>query len=126
MSVQVKSTIFYISVQLIGYADDINIMGRVKRAVSEVCEEMKERAKEVVLNIRGEKIFAVVQNRKTKRISETLTVKGRGVEVVRSFKYLGTVINNTNDTTDKIKDRILAANKAYSSLQTVFRSNQLK
>jgi uncharacterized membrane protein YkvA (DUF1232 family) len=28
-------------VQLIGYADDINIMGRMIRAVSEVCEELK-------------------------------------------------------------------------------------
>lgn len=27
LSVQVKSTVFYISLQLIGYADDINIMG---------------------------------------------------------------------------------------------------
>jgi len=34
LSVQVKFTIFCISLQLIGYADDINIMGRMKRAVS--------------------------------------------------------------------------------------------
>jgi len=32
------------------YADDINIMGRWKRAVSEVYEELKERAKELALN----------------------------------------------------------------------------
>ena len=36
LSVQVKSPIFYKSVQLIGYTDDINIMGRMKRAISEV------------------------------------------------------------------------------------------
>jgi hypothetical protein len=34
LSVQVKFTIFYISLQLIGYADDTNSMGRMKRAVS--------------------------------------------------------------------------------------------
>ena len=34
LSVQVKSTIFYVSLQFIGYADGINIMGRTKRAVS--------------------------------------------------------------------------------------------
>jgi len=54
-----------------------------------------------------------------------LTIKNHGVEVVRGFKHLGTVINNTNDTTDKSKARILAANKAYSSLHTVFRFKQI-
>jgi hypothetical protein len=34
LSVQVQFTIFCISLQLIGYADDINIMGRTERAVS--------------------------------------------------------------------------------------------
>jgi hypothetical protein len=52
-------------------------------------------------------------------------VKDHDVEVVRSFKYLGTVINDTNDTTDKLKAGILAANKAYSSLKTEFRSKQM-
>jgi len=41
-----------------------------------------------------------------------LTIKDHDVEVVRSFKYLETLINNTNDTRDKIKAIILAANKA--------------
>jgi len=40
----------------------------------------------------------------------------------RSFIYLGTIINNNNDKTEDIKARILAANKDYYSLQTIFRS----
>jgi len=34
LSVQVKSTIFYISLQFIGYAVDVKTMGRTKRTVS--------------------------------------------------------------------------------------------
>jgi hypothetical protein len=43
LSVQVLSMIFYNSVQLIGYADNKNIMGRTKRAISEVYKELKQR-----------------------------------------------------------------------------------
>jgi len=46
LSVQTTSTIFHKSVQFIGYADDINIMGRTKRAISDVYGELKERRKE--------------------------------------------------------------------------------
>jgi hypothetical protein len=46
-------------------------------------------------------------------------------EVVRRFKYMGTVISDTNVETEEFKARILAANKAYSSLQTVFRSKKI-
>jgi len=35
-------------------------------------------------------------------------------EADRSFKYLGTVSNNTNDKTEEIKATITAAYKAYS------------
>jgi len=54
-SVEIKSTIFYKSVQLTGYADDINIMGRMIRALSEVRKQLKGRAKEVGLNINVKK-----------------------------------------------------------------------
>ena len=45
----------------------------MKRAVSEVFEKLKERAKEVGLNIRVEKTKTMVQNMRTRRIWEKLT-----------------------------------------------------
>jgi len=47
------------------------------------------------------------------------------IEMVRRFKYLGAVINDTIDETEEIRARILAANKAYSSLQTICRSKHI-
>jgi len=43
------------------------------------------------------------------------------------LKYLGTVINNTNNETEKAKAGILAANKACYCyfLQDIFRSEQI-
>jgi hypothetical protein len=44
--------------------------------------------------------------------------------VVTRFKYLGTALNDTNEEKEEIQARILAGNKAYSTLQTIFRSKQ--
>jgi sorting nexin-29 len=122
--VKTTSTIFHKSVQLIGYADDINIMGRIKRVISEAYGELKETAKEVGLIINVEKTKAMVQTRRLGK-GRTLTIEDHKIEVVRRFKYLGTVINYVNNEMEEIRARILAANKAYSSLQTIFRSKQI-
>ena len=87
----------------------------------EVYGELKERAKEVGLNINVEKPKAMVQNRRLKR-RKKFTVKDHDIEVIRRFKNL---INDINEETEEIQARILAANKAYSSLQTIFRSKQI-
>jgi hypothetical protein len=46
LAVEITSTVFYKSVQLKGYADDANIMERMKTIVSKVYEELKERERE--------------------------------------------------------------------------------
>ena len=99
-------------------------MGRTMRAISDVYGELKERAKEVGLIINVDKAKAMVQNRRLGK-GGTLTVEDHKIEVVRRFKQLGTVINDSNDEMEEIRARILAANKAYSSLQTIFQSKQI-
>jgi len=66
----------------------------------------------------------VVQSRRFGK-GRTLTIEDHKIEVVRRFKYLGTVINDVNEEIEEIRAMILAANKAYSSLQTIFRSKQI-
>lgn len=66
----------------------------------------------------------MVQNRKTRR-SGRRTINDRDIEVVRSFKYLGTVVSSTNDETEEISTGILSNDRASYSLQTLFRSKQL-
>jgi hypothetical protein len=66
----------------------------------------------------------MVQSRRPGR-RRALTVEDHDIEVVTRFKYLGTVLNDTNEENEEIQARILAANKAYSALQSVFRSKQI-
>ena len=47
------------------------------------------------------------------------------LKLLKSFKYLGTVHNNTNDETEEIKARITAANTAYSPLHITFRCKKI-
>jgi len=64
-------------------------MGRTKISVSEVYEELQERAKEVGLNITVEETKELVQNRRTGRISEILTLKDHDIEDVRNLDIWG-------------------------------------
>jgi hypothetical protein len=121
LSVQNTSIIFHKSMQLIGYADDINIMGRPKRAISELYEELKERANEVGLIMNVEKTKAMVQGSRPAK-GRTLTAGDHNIEIVRRFKYSGKIMTPMMKWK---KSELLAANKAYSSLQTIFQSKQI-
>jgi hypothetical protein len=71
----------------------------------------------------------MVQNRRTRKIRDLLTIKDHDIEVVRSFKYLGTEINNTNNETEEIKARILAAIKPIpccSRSKQIHRNNNVR
>jgi hypothetical protein len=85
LSVQTTLTIFHKPVQIIGYADDINIMGRTKRAIGEANGELKERAKEVGLIINVEETKVMVQSRRLGK-GRTLTIEDHKIKVVRRLK----------------------------------------
>jgi hypothetical protein len=53
-----------------------------KKTYSEVYKELKERAKEVELNIIVEKTKPIAQNKKTRWWSETLMITDHDIEVV--------------------------------------------
>jgi hypothetical protein len=76
-------------------------MGRTKRANSEAREELKERAKEGGLIINVEKTKAMMQSKRIGR-GRTLTVEDHKIEVVRRFKYQGTVINYVYNEAEEI------------------------
>jgi len=47
--------IFYKSVQLVGYADNRNIMGRTKRAISEVYKKLRDKKQHNSTNVKKKK-----------------------------------------------------------------------
>jgi len=53
-----------------------------------------------------------------------LTIKNHDIEIVWSLKHFWIEIDYTNDETEEMKARILAAINAYSSLQTILDQNK--
>ena len=67
----------------------------------------------------------MIENGRTRTISEILAITDHDIEAARSFKNLRNVNDKTNDETEEIKTRITAANTAYSPLHIMFRCKQI-
>jgi hypothetical protein len=67
----------------------------------------------------------MIENGRTRTVSEILAVTDHDIEAVGSFKNLQNVNDNNNDETEEIKTRITTANTAYSPLHITFRCKQI-
>lgn len=96
--VDVNATIINRSVQLVGYADNLNILGRSLPAMKETFLELEEAAREIVLKINEEKTKMVMQSRRRgSRIGPNLTIGNYNFKVVRELPYLGSMVTSNND-----------------------------
>ena len=56
---------------------------------------------------------------------EYITVDSNSYEIVKTFKYLGSLLKNLNSIQDEIKCRLKARNSCYYSVQTLLSSRLL-
>ena len=121
-----KGTIYSKSIQILAYADDIDIVGRTINSVKEACLALSKAASNMELTINEEKTKFMQVTSKPLMISE-LIVGEQKFEVVLLFKYLGTIVTNDNNLLlDKeIRYRISLANNCYHRLKHLFRSQFL-
>jgi len=52
-----------------------------------------------------------------------LTVDNKHIDQVRSFSYLGTIVNGNNTLKEEIRDRTVKGNKAFYANKVLFKSN---
>ena len=110
--IQTSGTIFYKSVQLLAYADDIDIIARTRTALKEAFLSLERAAGEMGLQINEEKT-KYLTTRGSKNRQRYFQVKNFKFETVQGFTYLGSLINVNNDTSAEIKKRILMANRGF-------------
>ena len=123
-----SGTIFYKSVQLLAYADDIDIIGLNNRAVSSAFSKLDKEAKRMGLVVNEDKTKYLLSSNKQSahsRIGTHVTVDSYNFEVVKDFVYLGTSINTDNNVSLEIQRRISLANKCYFGLSRQLSSKVL-
>jgi len=73
----------------------------------------------------------IVNDNKTKYMKCTrkepqlnkLTVDNKHIDQVRSFSYLGTIVNGNNTLEKEIRERIAKGNKAFYAHKVIFKTN---
>ncbi|XP_049318579.1 LINE-1 retrotransposable element ORF2 protein isoform X1 [Bactrocera dorsalis] len=121
-------TIFYKSVQLLAYADDIDIIGLNTRAVSSAFSRLNKEATQMGLAVNeGKTKYLLSSNKQSShsRLGFHVTVDSHNFEVVDNFVYLGTSINTTNNVSLEIQRRITLANRCYFGLSRQLKSKVL-
>lgn len=82
--IDVSSTIMHKSMQLAGYADDIDILGRTTLSIKETFLRLKEAAKEIGLKINTNKMKVMIQSRQQRvRLGQNLTIGEHNFEITR-------------------------------------------
>jgi sorting nexin-29 len=122
LPVDTNSSLVNKSSQIIGYADDINIVARSRTIAKEIFIKLEDTAKEIGLKINSDKTKAMVMTRSQRRVSQNWTIDEHNVEVVNGFVYLGSYLTNENDETVEIERRINLANKIYFALLPAMKS----
>jgi len=122
-ALNIRGTVFYKSVQIIAYADDIDIIGRTQSAMIEAFSSLEKPAKDMNLLVNQEKTkYMPVTKRSHIHYPLYLEVGSYKFEVIHRFIYLGSNVTCNNDISEEIHKRILAANRCFHGLRKHLRS----
>jgi len=102
--IQTNGTVFYKSVQILAYADDIDIIARSQTALKAFLS-LERAAGEMGLKINEEKI-KYLTTRVTKNQPKHFQIENFNFETVRSFTYLCSLINVNKDNFVEITESI--------------------
>jgi hypothetical protein len=106
--------------QLTAYADDILIIARTKQSLIDTFQQLKNNTMEVGLIINEKKTKYLKFTKKDTR-PENININNLHIEQVQQYKYLGSIINDSNSIEEEIKERLALGIKAYYPNQKFFK-----
>ena len=102
------------------YADDILITARTKQTLINTFKKLKNISLQFGLIVNGNKTKCMKCTRKEIQLNK-LIVDNKRIDQVRSFSYLGTIVNGCNSLEEEIRERIFKGNKAFYANKTLLK-----
>jgi Reverse transcriptase (RNA-dependent DNA polymerase) len=126
--VETSGTIFTKSTQMLGFADDIDIIGRNTRAVKDAYSKLEREANRIGLHVNEDKtnFLMVCPSQRTRDlVGSHLEIGDKRFEVVKEFKYLGALVNDQHDNSIEVKRKITSAQRAFYGIKHLLQSKNL-
>lgn len=123
--INTRGTIFNKSVQILAYADDIDIISRSETDLRAAFLALEEAARKMKLRVNMEKTKYMFCGKKEHQ-SETFEIGTFQFQSVKNFSYLGSEIDHQNDINPEIRRRIIAANRCFFGLRPLLKSHLIK
>ncbi|XP_055997864.1 uncharacterized protein LOC125647136 [Ostrea edulis] len=106
----------------LAFADDICLLSSNVNIMQNKTTKLNEVAQSISLNINEKKTKVMTVNSNT---AQPVKIRNNIIEEVEDFKYLGSMLSNTNGTARDIKARISKARNAFCQLQSIWRSGSI-
>jgi Reverse transcriptase (RNA-dependent DNA polymerase) len=114
-----NGTIFNKQTQILGYVDEIDIIGRSQAAVREAFLALQREANKVGLKINESKtkIMIAAGNERTIRdVGQSVAFGDKTFEVVKEFVYLGSLVTPNNGVSPEIQSKqAIAVEASFTS-----------
>jgi len=91
--------------QLMAYADDVLITAHTKQSLIDTFQQLNNNSMEVTLTINEKKTKYLKCTKKDIRI-ENSNINSSYIQQVQQYKYLGSIINDSNSIKEEVKERI--------------------
>lgn len=107
--------------QIIGYADDLALLGTCANEVRIMAKTLEEEGRKVGLRINQDKTeyFHMRRYKDTRARRKDLVVEGTTYKGVEKFKYLGCTVTDTNERHEEIDIRIHNALRCSAALHQI-------
>jgi hypothetical protein len=125
MQTNQRHNIFYKSVQILAYTDDIDIISRYPKSLQEAIIALDRAARRMGSEINQAKTKYMICGTKNKYVEKVFKVKNMTFKRVNSFVYLGTLITADDNISAEINNRITLANKSYFGLVNILKAKDI-